>query len=242
VLIALGGALGIAPSASASQGSVPLEVSLYASDPDGLVAHLSDLLGVGPDGTGIDFDKTTAVGAVSRVFAFTDEWLGGAHLDAHDSAVILTNNWVAPISIGDKAVGLAIIWINPATNRPELADFLKNVTVAAALADVAADAYVVSDEPRAAWFILTPPTLTTVEVGSSGAPAKLTLTQYQRSIVAAGKAGPPAANLNLGSVLSVGTIVASALLVVLAVLIPLVRSARRAGAESTSTLTSGERD
>ena len=50
-----------APAATASQGSVPAEVSAYAADPNGLVSRLDDLFGIGSGGAGIDFNETTAV-------------------------------------------------------------------------------------------------------------------------------------------------------------------------------------
>ncbi|HOY83184.1 MAG TPA: hypothetical protein PLB92_13705, partial [Rhodoglobus sp.] len=47
-----------APAATASQGSVPAEVSAYAADPNGLVSRLDDLFGIGSGGAGIDFNET----------------------------------------------------------------------------------------------------------------------------------------------------------------------------------------
>lgn len=218
-LVALAGTVLGGGPAAASQGSVPAVVSAYAADPTGLLARLDDLAGVGANGKGIQFDDTTAVGQVNRVFTFTAEWLTGKHTDV---PVERQNLWTAPVTIADKPIGLAIIWINPASDEPELADFLQDVELTSALADVPADAYLVRDEPRGAWFTLLPPTLTPVYPGDSGVDDPTSLGRYQ-GLIGASPAPVVSADPNLGSVLSVVTISVVALLIVGAVLLPVIR-------------------
>ncbi|MDI1335958.1 MAG: hypothetical protein PSU94_07205, partial [Lacunisphaera sp.] len=220
---ALAVGIGAAP-AQASEGSVPVEVADYVAAPDGLLAALDDFYGVGENGTGLDFDETTTTGQIDRVFAFAPAWLAGQQVDP---PVELTNEWTVPVSIGDEPVGLAILWINPATVEPELADFVPDRDVAAALAAVADGTFVVHDAPRSAWFLLAPPDLTPVVSGTSGISGPSTLSVYQGLL-----AGPTPAAVDRGpsfaSVLSVGTIVGVALIVILVLLLPLATRRRRA--------------
>lgn len=209
--------LGAAPAA-ATQGSVPPEVIVFATDPDGLVLSLEDFFGVAADGTGIDFDDTTEIGRVDRVFSFTPDWLAG---ERTGTPALIANQWVAPVRIADEPVGVAVIWINPGTVRPQLADFLPSPELAAALVDLPAEASLVFDDERIAWLLLEEATLTPVL--GDGSPT--TLTAYQRGL-APDDAAPAAEGVNLGSVLSVGIIVAVALVVVLVLLIPLARRRR----------------
>lgn len=211
---------GAAP-AGASVGSVPVEVAAFASAPDGLLASLDDFYGPNADGGGIGFDDTTEIGTVDRVFAFSPDWLAGAKTG---DPVALANQWVVPVSVGGEALGVAIIWINPATVLPQLADFVQDPAFATGLPDVAADAWLVSDEPRGAWFVLAPPTLTPLVGGSSGHSAPVNLAAYQAEVTAVVEQPQP--DTNLGSVLSIVTIVGVAALVVLALLIPYVRRRR----------------
>lgn len=214
--------LGVAP-ASASEGSVPVEVSDFVAAPDGLIAALDDFFGVGSNGQGYDFDETTTTGEIDRVFVFTPDWLAGEKVD---TAVGLSNEWTVPVSIADKPVGLAIVWINPATVRPELADFAPDPAFAAALADVPEATYVVHDAPRGAWFLLAPPALTPLVSGTSGVSGPTTLTVYQGVI---GASAPEAVDSgpNLGSALSIGLIVAVSLVVILVLLVPVAVRRRR---------------
>lgn len=217
---------GAAPAA-ASVGSVPVVVTDYATSPDGLVSSLEDFFGPGADGKGIEFDDSTEIGAVDRVFDFSPKWLAGAKTG---EPVALANQWTAPVSVGGKPLGVAIIWINPGTVQPQLADFIRDPDFAAGLADVAADAWIVSDEPRGAWFVLAPPTLTPLVSGTSGHTAAVNLAAYQGEVTTAAEQPTAEAGMNLGSLLSIVTISGIALVVVLALLIPYVRR-RRAVAE-----------
>ena len=204
--------------ASATQGSVPPEVTLFATDPDGLVLSLEDFFGIAADGSGIDFDDTTQMGRVDRVYSFTPQWLAG---ERTETPVLIANQWVVPVRIADEPVGVAVIWINPDSVRPQLADFLPTPEFAGALVDVPAEAFLVFDDERVSWLLLDGVTLTPL----FGAGAPTTLSAYQRSLVAA-EVGPAAEPVNLGSVLSVGIIVAVALVVVLVLLVPLARRRR----------------
>lgn len=218
-------ALVAGPSAApalASEGSVPTEVAAFVTAPDGLIAGLDDFFGVGSDGKGFDFDETTTFGAVDRVFSFTPEWLAGTKTD---TPVIIANEWTVPVLIAEKAVGIAVIWINPGTVRPQLADFLPDARLAAALTEVPDGTWVVHDEPRSAWLLLTPPALVPLVGGTSGFTGETTLTVYQNVL---GMTSPtPDPGPNLGSALSVGIIVAVSLVVILVLLVPLARRRRR---------------
>ncbi len=151
--------------ASASVGSVPPEVTVYVAD-GSLVARLNDLYGPDASGTrGIDFDETTKPGPISRVWTWTAERLAG---EASDHPVQLTNNWVVPIVVAEKPVGIATIWINPETVAPELAWFDPAPESATALAQVPDAAQLVRDDGSAAWFALQDGTLTPLVVGTSG--------------------------------------------------------------------------
>jgi len=223
-LVALG-ALLPAPAASATEGSVPVEVAAFVVAPDGLVAGLSDFFGPGADGGGIDFDETTAFGTVDRVFTFTPAWLSGT---ATDAPVGLANEWAVPVSVSDTAIGVALVWINPGTVRPQLADFVPDPAFATALADVADTSYLVRDEPRSAWFALDGTALTTLVAGASGVSGDTALAPYQRLVTASEDAAPPAdEGATLGSVLSIGIIAAVSLVVILVLLVPVAWRRRR---------------
>lgn len=222
--IALAALVAVPLPASATQGSVPAEVAAFVAAPDGLVAGLEDFFGPGANGKGIDFDETTELGAIDRVFVFTPDWLAGA---ATESPVGLDNRWAVPVGVGGEPVGVAVVWINPATVRPQLADFLPDPAFAAALPGIADDGWLVSDPARGAWFALAPPTLTALVTGSSGVAGDTSLSSYQAAVSRPSEA--PASAPNPGSVLSVATIVGVVLVVVLVLLLPAVRRRRGAG-------------
>jgi hypothetical protein len=224
--IALAAVLAAAAPAAATQGSVPPEVAQFATAPDGLILGLDDFFGLGADGEGIDFDDSTEVGTVGRVFTFAQGWLEGR---TTETPVALANEWIVPISVGGEPVGVAIIWINPSTVRPQLADFLPDPAFASALAEVAEEAWLVHDEARDAWFAFVAPTLTSLVTGTSGVAGDVALTAYQRDVTRAEESTSASdEGTSLSAALSVGTIVAGSLIVVLVLLIPVVRR-RRAG-------------
>ena len=226
--VALAAVLGFAVPAQATEGSVPLEVANFVAAPDGLIAELEEFLGPGVDGTGIDFDDSTEMGAVDRVFTFSPAWLEG---ESTDAPVSLANEWTVPVSVGGEPVGVAVVWINPTTVRPQLADFVPDVAFATALADVPDDAYLVHDADRGAWFRLEQPRLLALVSGTSGVASETSLTLYQASLRDATDAPSPAQSADLGSVLSVATIVAVALIVILALLVPAAWRRRKARAD-----------
>ncbi len=196
--------------AIASQGSIPAEVDAFAHSSSGLQAQLDDLFGVGSGGTGIDFNETTEIGQLNRVFVFTDDFVAGV---ATDTPVERRNEWTAPVKVNDVAVGLATIWINPATTGPELAEFVRGTTVADALAAVADDAFLVRDDEVGAWFSLESGTLTPLVSGSSAISSATPLTVYQgvRSTPDATATAPaPADSGTLTSVVLVALAVAGA--------------------------------
>ncbi len=179
--VALAVAIGAAP-ASASQGSVPSVVSTFTTDPRGLIAELKDLFGRGSaGGAGITFDSTTKIGQLNRIFTLSPDFVAGT---TTQNPLEWQNLWSAPISLGDKPVGLAVIGIDPNDNAPTLASFTPEAGLATALADVGADVYLVHDESRSAWLTLTDTTLTTLVAGTSGASAQVSLGEYQRLILA----------------------------------------------------------
>jgi len=191
------GALAIAAPAAAADGSsgVPEEVAEYFES--GLLPRLADLYGPGTDGAaGIDFaDETTSVGTITRVMVWTDEFRAGADTDL---AVELSNTWVAPITSGEVAdeaeadaaegsdpaevekLGLAVVWISPYTNEPELAHFTPSEILGPALAKAPDESMLVHDEEYDAWYALAGDQLMPLAQGGeavSGAPLSLTEAQ-----------------------------------------------------------------
>jgi hypothetical protein len=232
VLLAVVGVLATQSAANASQGSVPAEVSAYAADPGGLTSRLDDLFGPGASGDGIEFGETTTVGQLNRVFTFTPAFIAG---ESTDIPVERANEWSAPILIDGEPVGLATIWINPATVAPELADFEPIPDLATALTDVPAEVFVVRDATQGAWFTLTDTTLTTLSPGSSGAAAEVSLVDYQQVLTDAAEAAADTEQpVNTGAILSIAIIAAAALAVILVLLIPLIRGRSHQAEVATS--------
>lgn len=214
-----------AGSAAASQGSVPGEVTRYAEAADGLIAQLDDLFGVAASGQGIAFGDTTTVGAINRAWVFTAGYLAG---DDPETAVELANLWSAPILIDEQPVGLATIWINPATDAPDLADFVVSASAASALSAVPDDAQLVFDAGRGAWFSLVVGKLVALIPGTSGVVGSTTLGAYQE--IAA--SGPPAVPQDMSGLIA-GVLAAgvAGLGVIGILLIPMLAARLRASAE-----------
>jgi len=215
-VVALVGAPLAASSAAATAGSVPSVVAAYAADPAGLLARLDDLFGVGSTGKGLDFGDDTKVGELDRVFVWSDDFLAGK-TDA--AATKRVNEWTATITIADKPVGVATIWINPAGDAPDLADFTRGASLGAAFAGIPAEATLVHDTAHSAWFTLTDAALTPLDPGSSGVRTTTTLTAYQKTLVAE-EAAPPASEAtdNRGAINSI-VVVVVALIVVAALVV-----------------------
>lgn len=222
VVVALAaGALTVTP-ASASEGSVPAEVTAYANAPDGLVSRLDDLFG---GSGGIEFDDTTKVGQINRVHTFTEHFIAG--LDT-ETPVELANEWTAPVTIADKPVGLATIWINPASVEPELADFVVDVDFTTLLSDVPAEAYLVRDSERAAWFTLDDGNLTALVSGTSGITGPTPVGVYQDLMINRSSQAPAEPSGPDAAAFAPALLIALAVLVVVAfLLVPQVVARRR---------------
>ncbi|MFC5503038.1 hypothetical protein ACFPJ4_12385 [Lysinimonas soli] len=223
LLVGLLGALvlGPAPAASASLGSVPAEVAGYVAD-GGMVARLNDVYGKNASGTaGIDFDATTKAGAISRVYEWTALRLTGAKTD---HPVQLTNNWVVPITIGDKPVGLATIWINPQTVEPELAQFSPKPALATAMSQVPAAAALVRDTATGAWLALADGVVTPLVAGSSGLTTPAPVDSLR--LVAGATPVPVQGDPNTGLLLAIG-LVAAIVVIILSALVVQSRRQRR---------------
>jgi hypothetical protein len=165
VLAPILGASTLAASAAPFEGSVPSEVAAYVAD-GSLVTQLNDVYGVSAGGDGIDFDETTTMGVIERVHHFSDALRAG---EDTDHPLDLVNEWIVPVSIAEKPVGLATIWINPASVRPELAAFEADPDLATALSAVPDGSSLVHDEISAAWLALAADgTLTPLVPGTTG--------------------------------------------------------------------------
>jgi hypothetical protein len=220
--VAAAAAVGPALPALAAQGSVPSEVTRYVDDPAGLVARLDDLFGVTSSGQGIEFGDTTEPGPVTRAWVFTAGYLNG---DDPETAVELANLWTVPILIDEDPIGLATVWINPATDAPDLADFVVGATEADALSQVPDDAQLVRDEGRAAWFSLIAGKLVPLIGGTSGVVGSTTLADYQAIASSAPSAAPQdLSGLIGGGILLGATVLAIAGLLAIPALVRRVRA------------------
>lgn len=154
---------------------VPENVGQYFAS--ALVPRLVDLFGA-KTGAKVAFDSTDKVGGIRRVLSWTSAYLSGIKTDEPTQ---LTNTWIAPVSAADGTVaGLATVWINPASDLPELADFSLGASLARALASAPSGTLVIRDDSHSAWFATDGRTLTPLVTGSSGVSAATTPTDYQR--------------------------------------------------------------
>ncbi len=156
-----------APAASASVGSVPPEVRAYVTG-GGMFDRLDEVYGENADGEGIPFGDTSEAGPISRVFRWTDARLAG---DVEGKPVRMANEWAVPITVDAEPVGVAIVWINLDTERPELAELVPDAAAATALAAVPDDAQLVRDVGSGAWFALVGELATPLAAGQSGVTA-----------------------------------------------------------------------
>jgi hypothetical protein len=180
-------ALGALP-AHADTEPVPEQVSEYfATD---LVPRLIDLYG--PD-AGSTTD--TKAGQISRVHEWTVPFLAGTHTKLPTQ---LTNNWVAPVFLKDQPLGLAIVWINPASDLPELADFTAGSRIVSALAALPTDAALLREPEHGAWFAVEDDVLTPLVTGTSGVRTPTSVQDYQARLTAVAAPAPaPAMNQGL---------------------------------------------
>lgn len=226
-----------AKTGTAAEGSVPSEVARYVAD-GSLVAQLNDVYGVNAEGDGLAFDETTKPGVVERVHVWSDAIRAG---EDTDHPLDLVNEWVVPITIADAPVGLATIWINPATSRPELASFEADPDLATALAAVADGSSLVRDAESSAWLALAPDgTLTPLVAGSTGLSTPVPIDDVA---LLPADGGPPAAGGDPGT--GIGFALAVLLLliavIVVALVLPGIRAKRGAKTE-TETETEPETD
>ena len=202
---------------------VPENVGQYFAA--GLVPRLVELFGA-KAGAEVVFDSAAKVGGIHRVLSWTTRFLSGAKTD---EPTRLTNNWVAPVTAADGTIaGVATVWINPASDQPELADFSSGPALATALATAPAGTLIIRDDSRSAWFATDGSTLTPLVSGSSGVSAATTPADYQRqfSLVAPATAEPAPNRGLLIAVLVLGIVV-----VLLAVFVLLPVGRRRVGAK-----------
>ncbi|MGV3712131.1 hypothetical protein [Pseudolysinimonas sp.] len=163
-------ALVLAPAglahAETAEGSVPSEVRTYVVD-GSLTRQLEDVYGLDAAGNGVDFDpETTTTGTIERVHVWSEALRAG---DETDHPVDITNQWIVPVLIAEQPVGVATIWINPATVLPELASFDADADLATALSGVADGSSLVHDVESLAWLALAEDgTLTPLVPGRTG--------------------------------------------------------------------------
>jgi hypothetical protein len=231
VALLTAGLVAVAPAAAAqaSAGSVPVVVSDYVGG-GGLVGRLEQLYGPGKaKGSGIDFDAaTTKTGAISRVYEWTDDRY--AHADsAHP--IQLTNYWTVPITIADKPVGVAAVWINPQSDAPELADFTASAALATALASVPADAALVHDGASAAWYGVAGTTATPLVAGRSGI-TKPTPVADLAIVRPTAAATPSDAGSGSGIDLAIAVLVLLVVVIIVTLLLPGWLRRRRGAAEA----------
>lgn len=203
-------------SAPLSEPTVPEPVATYFSS--GLLPRLVDLYGPGKQaGSGIDFGPTPKVGDIHRVFAWTAAFLAGKRTGMPTE---LTNNWVAPVAVTGRQVGLATIWINPSTDNPELASFDLGPRLVAALAAAPRGDVLLRDDIHSAWFATDGTTLVPLVSGTSGIAMTTTIDAYQRSLPRLAPPAPPASpatnhGLALAGIVLVGVVVLLAVFVLL---------------------------
>lgn len=175
LLLALVAVFAAPAAASASEGSVPPEVTAYVTG-GGMLDRLDAVYGENADGDGIDFDDTTTPGPISRVFRWTDARLAG---DTEGNPTRMANEWAVPVTVAETPVGVAIVWINLDTELPELAEFDADAEAATALAAVPDGARLVRDLGSRAWFALADDTLTPLVAGTSGVTAPVPVGDYE---------------------------------------------------------------
>jgi len=232
VLLAAAAVFASASAAAAlDEPRVPENVGQYFAT--GLMPRLVGLFGA-KAGAEVVFDTTAKVGAIHRVLSWTSVYLSGAKTDAPTQ---ITNSWVAPISAADGTVaGVATVWINPASDQPELADFSSGSALATALATAPTGTLLIRDDSHSAWFATDGTTLKPLVTGSSGVVAATTSDAYQRQFILASPASAESAP-NRGLLIAV--LVLGVVVVVLAVFVLLPDRRRRASANAPALGTAG---
>ena len=188
---------------------VPEQVSEYFAT--SLVPRLIDLYG--PD-AGSTTD--TKVGQISRVHEWTVPCLAGTRTKIPTQ---LTNSWVAPVLLKDQPLGLAMVWINPATDLPELADFTAGSRIVSALAALPDNGVLLRDEAHAAWFAVKDNVLTPLVTGTSGVRTPTPVPDYQGSLTRSEESAPATA-MNQGLLIAGITLGVVVVLLAAFVLLP----------------------
>lgn len=222
-------ALGALP-ARADTTPVPEQVSEYFAT--GLVPRLIDLYGPEAGST-----TDTKAGQIVRVHEWTAPFLAGTPTKLPTQ---LTNSWVAPVLLKDQPLGLAIAWINPASEVVELADFTAGSRIVSALAALPTDAALLRDTEHGAWFAVTDNVLTPLVTGTSGVRVPTPVQDYQATLTAAASPAPATA-MNQGLLIAGITLGVVVVLLAVFVILPDRRKGTpepgRAGApESPSSL------
>jgi hypothetical protein len=215
--VVLAAAAVFASSSAASaldEPRVPENVGQYFAT--GLIPRLVDLFGA-------------KVGGIHRVLSFTKTFLFGAKTDEPTQ---ITNTWVAPVTAADgKVAGVATVWINPASDQPELADFSSGPSLATALATAPQGTLLIRDDTHSAWFATDGTALTPLVSGTSGVSAATTPVAYQRQLtLAAPVQADPGANRGL----LIAVLVLGIVVVVLAIFVLLPDRRRRARGKDSS--------
>jgi hypothetical protein len=228
-VVVLAAAAVFASSSAASaldEPRVPENVGQYFAT--GLIPRLVDLFGA-KAGTEVVFDTTAKVGGIHRVLSFTKTFLFGAKTDEPTQ---ITNTWVAPVTAADgKVAGVATVWINPASDQPELADFSSGPSLATALATAPQGTLLIRDDTHSAWFATDGTALTPLVSGTSGVSAATTPVAYQRQLtLAAPVQADPGANRGL----LIAVLVLGIVVVVLAIFVLLPDRRRRARGKDSS--------
>jgi hypothetical protein len=204
--------------ATAEEPPVPEDVAAYFAT--GLIPRLADLYGTAnstdPDTT---FGDTTTVGTIRRLLAWTPGFLAG---DKTDTPTELTNTWIAPVTAKSGAIlGLAAVWINPGSDKAELADFARGRALVDALGRAPKDTQLIDDTVQQAWFATDGKTLTPLVTGSSGTSGPLTIAEYQKILrEKAAATQPPAAPANPGLLISSITLGGVVVLLAIFILLP----------------------
>jgi hypothetical protein len=233
LVAALAASLALAPASLAraggltpAEGSVPSEVAAYVAD-GSLLTQLNDVYGVNAEGDGIDFDDTTKPGTIERVHIWSAELLAG---EETDHPVDLVNEWAVPISIADAPVGVAVVWINPATVKPELASFEADADLATALSAVPDGSSLVRDAASAAWLALAADgTLTPLVPGTTGLSTPVPLDDV--ALLPAGDGTPPAGgDPGTGVGFAIAVVLFLLAVIVVALVLPGLRAKKNADA------------
>jgi hypothetical protein len=226
-----------AGNATREEGSVPSEVAAYVTS-GALVAQLDDVYGVDAAGDGIDFDDTTEAGAIERVHVWSAAQLAG---EETEHPLDLVNEWVVPISIDETPVGLATIWINPATVDPELASFDADPELATALSNVEKGSSLVHDVQSAAWLALAEDgTLTPLVPGSTGLSTPVPLDDVAL-LPAPSNATPPSGDPGTGVGFAIAVVLLLLVIIVAVLIVPTLR-AKKTGDAGDESAEDGKAD